>query len=209
MKLRNVLDDLFDQKIKIKALRCLILKQAEITGRQLATEIGTTPPTLHRALKTLVQARIVLQRKSGKAFIFKINPGSLLTKKLLLPLFTEESAFLSGALSSILKKNPVNLLSAILYGSAAKGTDTVQSDIDLMLVVKKSDMARAEKYFNDAAIHFGKDFNRTLAPYITSASTFTNKYRARNPLLVEVVKTGMVIKGWPISKILKYGSQKN
>ena len=120
MKLRNVLDDLFDQKIKIKALRCLTLKPTEMTGRQLAAKIGTTPHTLLSALKTLVQSRIILQRKSGSSFLFKINPESSLTKKLLIPLFAEEAGLFDKTLQAILKKSPVPLLSVLLFGSSAK-----------------------------------------------------------------------------------------
>lgn len=90
--------------------------------------------TLQRELNRLVDSQLVLSTRVGNLRCFQANTQS--------PVYAELVAITRktmGAAPLLLKalqpmSSRINL--ALIYGSVAKGTDTAQSDVDLLLVGK-------------------------------------------------------------------------
>ena len=109
--------------------------------REIARKTSTSPSTLSRILGIPQKTGLVLSRREKNASFFKANMS---------PVFKAEKAAYTvskfakaGAVTEI--KNSSSGTSAILlYGSAAKGEDSQNSDYDL-LVIASSCNASAEK----------------------------------------------------------------
>lgn len=205
MKFREPLDDILGRRVKVRILRCLTLKGVELSGRELAEETDISPMGIHNALKGLVYAHIILERRAGRALLFKLNQENYLVQAMLKPLFEKEAALLKFALDALLKKIQLPIVSLILYGSLAQKRETSRSDIDLLVIVSPKNKIKIEESFDKISSSFLSKYGRTISPYIITIKEFQNKYRKRLPFIVEVVKTGIVIRGKLISELLRYG----
>ena len=205
MKFLEPLDNILGQQVKIRILRCLTLKGIELSGRQIAEETGISHTGIHNALKDLVSSHIILERRAGRALLFKLNQENYLAQEMLKPLFGREASLLKLALESMIKKIHMPIISLILYGSLVQKRETPRSDIDLLIIVSLKDKAKAEDAFDKISSSFLARYGRTISPYIMSTKEFQNKYRKRLPFIVEVVKTGIVIRGKFISELLHHG----
>lgn len=205
MRFRDSLDEILGQKIKVRILRCLAQKGVELTGRQLAGEVGMSPPSIHEALKQLATQHVVLERRAGKALLFKINDQNCLVQEMLLPLFAGEAGLLKESLAKLLKIMRPSLISVLLYGSLTRKQDAPHSDIDLLVVVKPGRKIKVEADFDKVSADFLARYGRTLSPYIITADDLQKRYKGRDPFIVEVIKTGIVIYGKLVSELLSYG----
>lgn len=205
VKFLEPLDDILGRKIKIRILRCLALKGIELTGRQIAEETRISPPTSHKALRDLVEAHVLLERRAGRSYLFKLNQENHLVQEMLMPLFQKESSLLKSALESLFKKIRLPIISLILYGSLVQKRETPRSDIDLLVIVAPKNKTKIEEVFDNINSSFLARYGRTISPYIMTIKEFQDKYRKRLPVLVEIVKTGIVIRGKLISELLSYG----
>jgi predicted nucleotidyltransferase len=123
---------------------------------------------------------------------------------MLKPLFEKEASLLKLALDAILKKLPLPIISLILYGSLVQRRETPRSDIDLLAVVAPKNKGQIEESFDKISSNFLLRYGRTLSPYIITFKEFQNKYKKRIPFIVEVVKTGILIRGKLISELLSH-----
>jgi len=205
MKFLEPLDDVLGQKLKVRILRCLSLKGVELTGRQIARAAEISPPACHEALKDLAQSHVVLERSAGRAHLFKLNLENYLSREILRPLFEKEAALLKSALEMLLKEIRLQIISLILYGSLVQKRETPRSDIDLLAVVSPQNKIKTEEAFDKINNIFLARYGRTISPYIMTIKEFQDKYQKRLSVVVEIVKTGIVIKGELISELLRHG----
>ena len=76
MKYSRPLDDLLGQKSKVKILRHLANTRLEMSGRQVAADIGMSPWACHRALQDLTDQGVLVMRNIGRAHLFRLNEES-------------------------------------------------------------------------------------------------------------------------------------
>lgn len=204
MKFTQALDKVLGQKSKVKVLRHLITTRAELNGRQIASDLGMSPWVCHKTLNELCSQGILLMRNVGRTHLFRLNQESYLVRNLLSPLFKKESALLKTASREIIKEFNISVVSVILFGSVAKKKEKPYSDIDLMVLIPKSnDKKRAEKFFENKNEYFISKFGNVLSPYILTMAEFKRRYRRGNKLIREILLTGESIYGKSISEIIK------
>jgi predicted nucleotidyltransferase len=99
---------------------------------ELAQFLRTTPSSLQRDLKALVDGRILEQRREGTRAYFKADTRS--------PLFTdlhglvEKTAGLLPTLQRLLEQFDTRVDVAFVYGSIARGEEHATSDVDLLVI---------------------------------------------------------------------------
>lgn len=97
---------------------------------------------VHRQLVRLAESGLVTVTRAGNQKLYQANPDS--------PVFTELQGLvvktfgLVDALKEALAPFQESIQAAFVYGSIAKGTDTAQSDIDLMVIC--DDLSYADLY---------------------------------------------------------------
>lgn len=100
---------------------------AEFTESQVREEIGLPRSSTQRALKDLAEQGMVGVRSVGRTLVYRLDPEDPLVRHLKI---ARAIAAARRALAPV--SDAVEL--AILFGSASRGEDTRDSDIDLLVV---------------------------------------------------------------------------
>ncbi|MBU0535790.1 MAG: nucleotidyltransferase domain-containing protein [Nanoarchaeota archaeon] len=164
----------------------------EKTSREIELATGLSHEPVFRTLKSLVKDRYLKERKVGKTNVYEF-------------IFTDESYFVytffmmkrinkfKEKRSLVYKRlkefaDSIKASSVILFGSYAKGTETKESDIDVLAV---SDDGSAEK----AASILKTKYDITIKPAVTGIKDFRN-IKSDNPeFYKDLVEFGIVIDG--------------
>jgi predicted nucleotidyltransferase len=148
---------------------------------ELAQFLGTSPSSLQRELKALVEGGILETRREGTRAYFKADPGS--------PVFSElrglidKTAGLVPTLQTTLRPLERRIVCAFVYGSVARREEHAGSDIDLLVVgdVGLADLAPA---LRKAEARLGREVNVTS--YLPAE--FRRKAAAKEHFLSEVLR---------------------
>jgi predicted nucleotidyltransferase len=148
---------------------------------ELAQVLGTTPSSLQRELKALVNGGILETRREGTRVYFKADTRS--------PIFPElrglidKTAGVVPTLQTVLHPLKGRIVCAFVYGSVARSQERASSDIDLMVVgqVGLTDLTPA---LRKAEARLGREVNATSY----SAAEFREKAQGKDHFLSEVLR---------------------
>lgn len=143
MRYTQPLDDVLSSRAKLRALRYLCTAGGEHTGREIARAIGMGETATNLALRELADMLIVLYRVAGRSHRYRLNERHALVQRVLHPLFAAEQAQCDAAVAELLTDVDVPLDSALVYGSVARGDDTWDSDLDILLITPTSESAQS------------------------------------------------------------------
>src|SRR2546427_3549040 len=135
---RGYQERIVGSKSKVRLLRVLFrFPDSDFTGEDLGRKAGVSKPMTHQALSELVEENLVARRVAGRAYLYRLVPGSY-SAKLVAPLFRDDNSPIEGLarlLGKKLEASPV--ASANLYGSVVRGEEKPDSDIDIYLVLRR------------------------------------------------------------------------
>ena len=97
--------------------------------REIAAKTGGSVGGCHKALKKLYNMDLVKKQKSGRNLYFNINNENPAIKYFKIFINIQE-------VNEIIKSIPYECNKIILYGSCSIGEDTIESDIDLMIITE-------------------------------------------------------------------------
>jgi len=136
MRINKPLNQILGNKNKVAILRHLVLYPSEVaTGRSLARELGMNQATCNNALNSLHRAGIVTRKHAGRSTMYQIARDTAVCEELLKPLFQAETLMPKEAVRMLVSGLEVKSIRAFLFGSMARGSDTPESDADILLVV--------------------------------------------------------------------------
>ncbi len=101
--------------------------------RELAEKTGLAPSTVHKIMTKLALKKIVVVAKQKNRKIFSLNYNNPLTTSILRTILVHEIT-ITRPFKNLVKLRP---LGVYLFGSAATGKMTGDSDIDLAIYFKK------------------------------------------------------------------------
>ena len=196
MKYRQILDELFGQKTKLKILRYLVNKPIEQSGRQIAKNIKIAHRNCHKVLQELHSLGILDMRRIGNADIYNLRKDHYLVKKVVKPLFNLESKMLEELILEIKKIKLKDIVSIVLFGSISKGKEKPHSDIDILLIISKEENKKdVEERIREKNAYFISRFGNSLSPYLITGQEFIERYKKGDKLLKNIVKDGQIIFG--------------
>ena len=146
--LKMFIENILGTESKIKIIRTLLEINTAFTLEDLEQETLLSRGIIHREIKRLEKDNIIQKvEKKGKLGFYKINLNNnysqLLAKLFDLEKLQERQNKIPlvtwNLLSLIVNKiiaNNLKIKKIILYGSVARGTSTIHSDIDLLIVAK-------------------------------------------------------------------------
>lgn len=124
--------------------------------REIARLTNTAAGTLHRELSKLAKANVLLREPSGNQVYYQANRN--------FPIYTELTSILkkTSGLVDVLFSYLVSLADkievALVFGSVAKGTENLGSDIDV-LVIGDIDFAEIVTALYPAQTSLGREIN--------------------------------------------------
>jgi predicted nucleotidyltransferase len=148
---------------------------------ELAQFLGTSPSSLQRELKALVDGGILETRREATRAYFKADTRS--------PVFPElrglinKTAGVVPTLRTSLRLFEARIAAAFVYGSVARSEEHAQSDIDL-LVVGDVGLADLTPVLRKAEARLGREVNVTSY----SVAEFRRKAAAKDHFLTEVLR---------------------
>ena len=149
--------------------------------REIAGATGRRLVEVQRALTRLEAAGLVVRTKRGRHVYYRplrTHPAFSHLRGLVLA---------TVGLADVLRPPLVQMGSAVrlafVYGSLAQGTDTADSDIDLMIVGTVSTRQIVEAWEEDASAVLGREVN----PGVYSADEFRQKFQSGSAFLQNVV----------------------
>jgi predicted nucleotidyltransferase len=149
---------------------------------ELARFLRTTPSSLQRDLKALVDGGILEQRREGTRTYFKADTRS--------PLFAdlrglvEKTVGVVPTLQQLLERFKPRVDVAFIYGSLARGEERSTSDVDL-LVVGTVGLADLSQVLRKAETRLGREVDLTTY----SRSEFKEKVAGDDHFLSEVLRS--------------------
>ncbi len=142
MRLRHPLDDALASASHVRVIRALLGMPQGLTGsgREIARRAGLSHPTAIKVLRDLGGQGLVRPARSGGAQVFSLNRENLLARPIA-ELFHSEDAIVSE-LTEWLRHALApfsEVKRAYLFGSAARGEMTRESDLDLAVMTSLPD----------------------------------------------------------------------
>jgi predicted nucleotidyltransferase/DNA-binding HxlR family transcriptional regulator len=189
MGVNRPLDKIMDNKHKVAILRHLVLYPSEVaTGRSLARELGMNQATCNNALNSLHRNGIVTRKHAGRSSIYEVARETAVYEELLEPLFKKEIKLPREAIGMLIQGLEVKSIRAFLFGSAVRGTNTPESDTDVMLVVddgadKEKILDRLSENTPEAYRRFRTGFNVVLL----SESELARKKKRKDSFVTTVM----------------------
>ncbi len=102
--------------------------------RELAEQSGLAPSTVHKTISKLFKKKMVVMEKQKNRKLFSLNYYSPLTTKAISMIFVNK-IIECRAFGKLKKLQPIGIY---LFGTAASGKITADSDIDLAVFFEKS-----------------------------------------------------------------------
>ncbi|HCX3479089.1 TPA: nucleotidyltransferase domain-containing protein [Legionella pneumophila] len=148
--------------------------------REIARLTNTTAGTLHRELSKLAKSKVLLREQSGNQVYYQANRN--------FPIYTELSSMLkktSGlvdVLFDFLTPLAEKIEVAFVFGSVAKGTENLGSDIDV-LIIGEVDFTEAVAALYAAQASLGREIN----PKIYSREQWKSSLQKQDLFIQEVL----------------------
>ena len=171
---------MFDLTKKTKKVLYYFIEYPEdrIHLRDIARKLNISSSTAKLALEDLKKKELILEEKIANLRMFKSNRESIKFKEIKKLINLEE---INSLIQNI--KGKTNIISLVLFGSYAKGTNTEKSDIDLLLISNKK--IHIETKLHDKEINLLQ-----YKPY-----EWKEKIKKDIPFHKEVIETGIVLEG--------------
>jgi len=149
--------------------------------REVAEKSGISVGAASITLRAMESTGLVTSEQKGSMKFYTFNLSNPLSREWKVLFNIEDLKELVDLLGPHAQR-------IVLYGSCAKGTDSRESDVDLLIV------AHEKTKVSHILALFQKTFNRNLSPIIETAKSWAT-IRRRDPSLYENVLQGKVL--WP------------
>jgi len=164
-----------------RVLSLLLLRPDEsFYVREIGRLTGMSAGSLHRELKALTQAGLLVRTASGNQVRYQANRDCAIFQELA-GIF-RKTAGLVDVLRELLTPRANDIAFALVFGSVARGTQKATSDVDLLVVGSVS--------FEDVvgASHLARErLGREVNPVVMSKAEFRAKRRARDRFISRVL----------------------
>lgn len=184
MLLHRYIEEVLGNKASITLLRTMINYQGKIfTIRGLAEEAKVTPNEAALTIHDLERFGIVKIQPVGRAYQLDLNKKSYILDKIIGPIIKYEKNTFSE-LVDLLKKylDTKKIISAAIFGSAAKGQEKIDSDIDLLVISNDHDHTITQ--ISQASEQIFSIFHGSVSPIIFTEKEFKTK---RNEHLIRSI----------------------
>lgn len=175
----NTLAELLSSRVKAEMFRLLFgAVPRELHVREIERQSGLADATVRQELKRLSGLGVVKARQDGNRMYYHANTRH--------PLYPDirnlvlKTDGLVEVLRTALDSPDIQL--AFVFGSVAAGTETAESDIDLMVIGTVS-LRRLSKLLSGLATRIGREIN----PHVFTVEEFAQRRQARDHFLSTVL----------------------
>lgn len=194
--LRKPLEKLFQTPGHISVLRVLFPLREGISGREVSRRAEINDRNCRLILKRLEIVGIVSYQGTGKVRLYSLNRQHYMTEKFLSTLFNDERGMMDAVIYEIAQQLDGECVWAGLFGSAAKETDTVESDLDLIvLVAGQKDKESAATLLDTLQTELHGRFGVTLSPIVMTLHEWASPEEGLSDARADIISDHMMVTG--------------
>jgi len=198
---------LLHEDAQVRVLKFLWSSRAEWSGREIARKVALSAPSCHETLKKLDARGLVHFRRVSNVHLYKINPENYLVQNVFVRLFEAEAAMPKQVEAAIKKaladSTKDDIVSLVLFGSTARGTQQIGSDLDLLVVIHAKEALKVlEPRIERLRALLFQRFSMPLSPYVQTLSELRRNHHRKLPLIGSILKDGRTIYGKDIKELL-------
>jgi len=162
-------------------LALLLLRDEEFHVREIARLTGVPAGSLHRELKTLSEAGLLVRERAGNLVRYHANKSNLIYPELA-EIF-RKTVGLADVIRDTLAPLSKKIVLAFVFGSVAQGKESATSDIDIM-VLGNLPFASVVGALAPLRTRLGREVN----PVVMSKAGFRSKYRGKDRFVMRVAR---------------------
>lgn len=178
----------------MKILVCFFPKLDSLTSKEIENMSGFSHETTFRILKGLVEKKYLQKKKVGKTNVYDIIKDRDIIYQVFVNYMAERRLDFKQKNLLLYKRiyeflNEVNPEGpAAIFGSFAKGTQTKNSDIDVLCVTNKKDIQIIVQIFRTK-------YNLNIQPVVVKFSDFKNIKKDNPAFWNDLIEFGIVLDG--------------
>ncbi len=188
-----MLENILGSRSKMKLLREMVRnEEREYCLEDLVKATKQSFGTVHPALGSLVESRIIVVRKMGRSKLYRVNQRHVLYEKITDLIYAERDGYLDIAkeFSEGLEKKHIRNI--ILFGSVARGDFTERSDIDVLVVYSRT---KPEDAVLEIVGTLTDKYDVTIVPVYLSVTEVRDRMKRADPFILNVLEEGKVLYG--------------
>ncbi|HUO43496.1 MAG TPA: nucleotidyltransferase domain-containing protein [Burkholderiales bacterium] len=162
-------------------LALLLLRDEGFHVREIARLTRVPAGSLHRELRALADAGLLLRETAGNQVRYQANRRSLIYPELA-EIF-RKTVGLADVVRDALAPFANKIAIAFIFGSVARGKETASSDIDV-IILGKLPFARVVGALAPLRDRLGREIN----PVVMSKAEFQNKYREEDRFVRRIAR---------------------
>jgi predicted nucleotidyltransferase len=195
---RSTLEEVLTSPARFRTAKLLVrLPEKEFTGREMARILGLSHSSVQEALEVLVREGLAYQRVVGRAHAYRANKDSYLFKALT-KVYRAERDLEEDVRETIRSALEGRVVSAVLFGSRARGTARRASDVDLVVVSKN--LREAGEIIARLQTRLLTRYGLGLDAKLLTPTDLRSK--ARTPYLKAALAEGRLLVGVPLEGVL-------
>ena len=152
--------------------------------RELAKKLKISPFATKKYADILVKEKLILEEKRANLRYLKANVKNLFYKYLKISYNVKK--LLDSRFIEYLESNIANLTSITLFGSLAKGEDSEESDIDILIIGKQKNLNLKE---------FENRMDKEITLHFFSWSEWNEKAKEDHHFYYEIINHGIALNG--------------
>ena len=203
----NALNHILGTVAKVDLLRVLIQLDTPASGREAERLARVAHVSGSKALRELSAAGVLKLTRTPGAYLYQINRDHDLVPPLQ-ALFDAERARVESLREEMkqalatLDLEP-KLVSAVVFGSTARGDTRPDSDLDLLFLVRRaSDASAARVLPGILSDRLGTRYGVRPSVLVLDVATARRRYEEGDPLLRNIATDGRTLIGNPIQEVL-------
>lgn len=194
------LSELLFQEERYRLLSFLLDSRESYSIVELASHTDLSRQFVSELVDKLSKLGLVDKRKKGNMNLVSVNSDSAYydALKQLLEVDSRPLREVAGEFAEDIFQKYDEIVSVVLFGSVARGTPTLDSDIDI-LIVTENELADVAKGLDDGLVAEAESYNKRYAVNISltfyNKEKFENDLRASIAFIERVVEEGELLAG--------------
>lgn len=181
MRFHTPLDDILNSRIKVRILRLFARTRGSYSGREVARLIGYSHNPTIQALKELEAQGLLRRRSIGASHEYTLNEDHLLVRGVLLLAFERERDALLEIASIFEEQIGKDFEEAVIFGSVARGEERLDSDVDILIIIKdRADKEAVEDRVSEATILAMAASGNPVSPVLVTRSEYEKRKKAKS-----------------------------
>jgi predicted nucleotidyltransferase len=198
MRASVAIEEIFGNRSRTLVLRVLHGVDVPLNASQVSARTGLTHPAVSEALRHLRERGLVASSPAGRATVHWLVRENIYVRSIVEPVFAAEESIPQALLDDLCEEFSELALAIAVFGSYARGNQTIDSDVDVILVAC-SDQARAaiEERLAEYAVPFRRRWGASLSPIVYLAEEAAQLAEHAPALWSSVARDAVTVAGIP------------